>query len=70
MCAMFSKHSLLLIYDNQYERVPGNGLLFIESMRCLLNNLPRVILYSKIMTLNQDMNYLFIFADISSKIAF
>ena len=42
MFAMFSKHSLVDI-GSQYERVPGNGWLFIESMWCLLNNLPRVL---------------------------
>ena len=31
MFAMFSKHSLVVI-GSQCERVPGNGLLFIESM--------------------------------------
>ena len=42
MFPMFSKHSLVDI-GSQCECVPGNGLLFIESMRCLLNNLPRVL---------------------------
>ena len=31
MFAMFSKHSLVVI-GSTWERVPGNGLLFIESM--------------------------------------
>ena len=69
MFGMFSKHSLVVI-GSQCERVPGNGLLFIESMWCLLNNLPRVLQWSQRMTLKQDINYWFIFADISSKIVF
>ena len=69
MFAMFSKHSLVDI-GSQCERVPGNVLLFIESMWCLLNNLPRVLQWSQRMTLKQDINYWFIFADISSKIVF
>ena len=66
--AMFSKHSLVVI-GSQCERVPGNGLLFIESMWCLLNNLPRVLQWSQRITLKQDISW-FIFADISSKIVF
>ena len=42
MFVMFSNHSLVDI-GSQCERVPGNRLLFIESMWCLLNNLPRVL---------------------------
>ena len=68
MFAMFSKHSLVVI-GSQCERVPGNGLLFIESMWCLLNNLPRLLQWSQRMTLKQDISW-FIFADISSKIVF
>ena len=58
-----------LYIGSQCERVPGNGWLFIESMWCLLNNLPRVLQWSQIMTLKQDISW-FIFADISSKIVF
>ena len=65
---MFSKHSLVVI-GSQCERVPGNGLLFIESMWCLLNNLPRVLQWSQRMTIKQDISW-FIFADKSSKIVF
>ena len=61
MFAMFSKHYLVVI-GSQCERVPGNGLLLIESMWCLLNNLPRVLQWSQRMTLKQDINSWFIFA--------
>ena len=63
MFAMFSKHSLVVIGSQC-------GSLFIESMWCLLNNLPRVLQWSQRMTLKQDINSWFIFADISSKIVF
>ena len=57
--AMFSKHSLVVI-GSECERVPGNGLLFIESMWCLLNNLPRVLQWSQRMTLKQDIFLIYI----------
>ena len=60
---------LYIVVGSQCQRVPGNGLLFIESMWCLLNNLPRVLQWSQRMTLKQDISW-FIFADISSKIVF
>ena len=41
--AMFSKHLFGADVGSQFQRLPGKGLLFIQSMRCLLNNLPRVL---------------------------